>query len=96
MSKVMYTQRLSVGMTDKMDSLLEDLAISRTRKGKPVNKSDLIREAVRQYLDQQVEQIVEEVAALREHLQQQADFLVNLGEAIQPLIDLAAARAKKG
>lgn len=53
MNKVIYTKRLSVGITEKMDHLLEDLAITRTRRDKPVGKSDLIREAIRLYLDEQ-------------------------------------------
>ncbi len=53
MSNAKFTERLSVGITAAMGDLLEDIAISRTRKGKPVGKSDLIREAIRLYLDEQ-------------------------------------------
>jgi len=53
MSNAMYNKRLSVGITEKMDDMLEEIAISRTRKGKPVTKADVIREAVRFYFDHQ-------------------------------------------
>ncbi|MCQ3930208.1 MAG: hypothetical protein DPW16_07085 [Chloroflexi bacterium] len=53
MSHAKFTERLSVGITPAMDDLLEDIAISHTRKGKPVGKSDLIREAIRLYMDEQ-------------------------------------------
>lgn len=53
MSNAKFTERPTVGITPAMDDLLEDIAISRTRKGKPIGKSDLIRETVRQYLDEQ-------------------------------------------
>jgi len=36
-----------------MDRYLEDLAHTRTRKGKPMSKADLIREAIRYYMDNQ-------------------------------------------
>ncbi|KAB2902759.1 MAG: hypothetical protein F9K27_15500 [Anaerolineae bacterium] len=118
-SQALYNQRLSVSMTDKMNDLLEDMAISRTKKGKPVNKSDLVREAVRLYLDEQadargsrkqiakslegqMEQITTEIQALQQqietlsqHLDAQGEFLMKLGKALNPLIEMAAARAKK-
>jgi len=53
MTKPLFTERLSVGITPEMDRYLEDLARDRTRKGKTVNKSDLIREAIRFYMDNQ-------------------------------------------
>lgn len=53
MSNAKFTERPTVGITSAMDDLLEDIAISRTRKGKPIGKSDLIRETIRQYLDEQ-------------------------------------------
>ena len=55
MSKVLFNHRLSVSVTDKMDDLLEDIAITRTRKGNPITKADLIREALRLYLDEQAD-----------------------------------------
>jgi Arc/MetJ-type ribon-helix-helix transcriptional regulator len=55
MSKPLFTERLSFGMTPDMDRYLEELARTRTRQGKPTNKSDLLREAVRLYLDQQAD-----------------------------------------
>ncbi len=55
MSKVLFDHRLSVGVTDKMNALLEDIAIARTRHGSPVSKSDLIRDAIRLYLDEQAD-----------------------------------------
>jgi Arc/MetJ-type ribon-helix-helix transcriptional regulator len=54
-SPALYHQRLSVSVTDKMNDLLEDMASARTKKGKPINKSDLIREAVRLFLDEQAD-----------------------------------------
>ena len=53
MTKPLFTQRLSVGVTPEMDRYLEDLARTRTRKGKPLSKADLIREAIRYYMDNQ-------------------------------------------
>jgi len=53
MTKPLFTQRLSVGVTPEMDRYLEDLAHTRTRKGKPMSKADLIREAIRYYMDNQ-------------------------------------------
>lgn len=118
-SQALYNQRLSVSMTDKMNDLLEDMAISRTKKGKPVNKSDLIREAVRLYLDEQVDArgsrkqiakslegqieqlttelhtIHQQMEALSQQLDAQGEFLMKLGKALQPLIEMAAARAKQ-
>lgn len=44
MNNALYKHRLTVGVTEKMNDLLEDLAISRTRKDSPVSKADLIRE----------------------------------------------------
>ena len=55
MSKVLFDHRLSVGVTDKMNALLEDIAIARTRRGSPISKSDIIREAIRLYLDEQAD-----------------------------------------
>jgi Arc/MetJ-type ribon-helix-helix transcriptional regulator len=55
MSKVLFDHRLSVGVTDKMNALLEDIAIARTRRGSPISKSELIREAIRLYLDDQAD-----------------------------------------
>ena len=55
MSKALFNHRLSVSVTDKMDELLEDMAITRTRKGTPITKADLIREALRLYLDEQAD-----------------------------------------
>ncbi len=108
-SHVVYTKRLSVGVTDKMDGLLEDLAMARSRKGHPVTKSDLIREALRAYLDEQpdargsrkqvtkaievqLDTLTAQVAALTEGQAAQQDFLVRLGRALGPVIELAAAR----
>jgi Arc/MetJ-type ribon-helix-helix transcriptional regulator len=42
-------------MTPDMDRFLEELARTRTRKGQPVSKADLLRDAVRLYLDQQAD-----------------------------------------
>ncbi len=53
MGKPHFSHRLSVGITTGMNDKLEALAISRTRQGKPVGKSDVIREALRLYLDEQ-------------------------------------------
>ena len=55
MSKMLFDHRLSVSVTDKMGDLLEDIAITRTRKGNPIAKADLIREAIRLYLDEQAD-----------------------------------------
>ncbi len=55
MSKVKFDHRLTVGVSEKMNDLLEDLAVQRTRKGTPISKSDLIREALRAYLDEQAD-----------------------------------------
>src|SRR5579864_377760 len=49
----MFTERFSVSLTPEMDRYLEELARTRTRNGKPVHKTDLVREAVRVYLDSQ-------------------------------------------
>ncbi len=55
MSKPLFTERLSFGMTPDMDRYLEELAHTRSRQGKAVSKADLLREAVRLYLDQQAD-----------------------------------------
>jgi len=55
MSKPLFTERLSFGMTPDMDRYLEELARTRSRQGNPVSKADLLREAVRLYLDQQAD-----------------------------------------
>ena len=55
MSKPLYSERLSFGITPEMARYLEDLARSRSRAGKPTSKADLLREAVRLYLDQQAD-----------------------------------------
>ncbi len=55
MTKPLYTERLSFGMTPDMDRFLEELARTRSRNGQPVSKADLLREAVRLYLDQQAD-----------------------------------------
>lgn len=55
MSKPLFTERLSFGMTPDMDRYLEELARTRSRQGKSVSKADLLREAVRLYLDQQAD-----------------------------------------
>jgi hypothetical protein len=49
----MFTERFSVALAPEMDHYLEELARARTRNGKPVHKTDLVREAVRLYLDSQ-------------------------------------------
>lgn len=53
MTKPVFTERFSVALAPEMDHYLEELARARTRKGKPVHKTDLVREAVRMYLDAQ-------------------------------------------
>lgn len=53
MSKSLYTKRLSIGITDAMNDKLEELAVQRTRKGKTTSLADLVREALRMYLDEQ-------------------------------------------
>jgi len=55
MNKVLFNHRLSVGVTNKMNDLLEEIAMNRTRRGTPISKSDLIREAIRLYLDEQAD-----------------------------------------
>ncbi len=55
MSKPLFTERLSFGVTPEMDRFLEEMARTRTRKGKPTSKSDLLREAVRYYMDNQAD-----------------------------------------
>ena len=56
MTRPAFTQHLSVSITPDMDRFLEELARSRTRQSnKPVSKAQLIREAIRLYLDQQVD-----------------------------------------
>jgi len=55
LSKPLFTERLSFGMTPDMDRYLEELARTRSRQGKSVSKADLLREAVRLYLDQQAD-----------------------------------------
>ncbi len=55
MSKPLFTERLSFGVTPEMDRYLEELARARSRQGKPTSKADLLREAVRFYLDQQAD-----------------------------------------
>jgi len=37
MSKLLFNHRLSVGVTDKMNDLLQDIAIARTRQGTPIS-----------------------------------------------------------
>jgi metal-responsive CopG/Arc/MetJ family transcriptional regulator len=112
MSNVIYNKRLSVGLTDKMDDLLEDLAIARSRKGHPVTKSDLIREALRQYLEEQpdargsrkqitksleaqLEALAAQITELAEGQTAQQEYLVRLGRALGPVIELANARTQK-
>jgi hypothetical protein len=53
LSKPLFDHRLTVNVTPDMDRYLEDLARTRTRQGKPVSKADLIREAIRHYMDNQ-------------------------------------------
>lgn len=53
MSQTLYPHRLSVSLTEAMDEKLETLAVQRSRQGQPHSKSDLIREALRLYLDEQ-------------------------------------------
>ncbi len=57
MTERLFTQHLSVSITPDMDRFLEELARVRTRQGKnkPVSKAQLIREAIRLYLDQQAD-----------------------------------------
>jgi Ribbon-helix-helix protein, copG family len=57
MTESLFTQHLSVSITPDMDRYLEELARVRTRQGKnkPVSKAQLIREAIRLYLDQQAD-----------------------------------------
>ncbi len=55
MTKPLFTQRLTVNVTPDMDRYLEDLARSRTRQNQPISKSDLIREAIRFYMDNQAD-----------------------------------------
>ena len=57
MTKSLFTQHLSISITTDMDRLLEELARTRTRQSqnKPVSKAQLIREAIRLYLDQQAD-----------------------------------------
>lgn len=54
MSQEQFPHRLSVGISEKMNEKIEELAISRTRKGgRPISKADVMREALRYYLDEQ-------------------------------------------
>lgn len=53
MTKPLFTVRLTVNVTPDMDRYLEDLARGRTRNGKPISKADLIRDAIRHYMDNQ-------------------------------------------
>ncbi len=53
MTKPTFNHRLTVNVTPDMDRYLEDLARTRTRQGKPVSKADVIREAIRHYMDVQ-------------------------------------------
>jgi hypothetical protein len=53
MTKPVFTARFSVDLAPEMDRYLDELARTRTRNGKPVHKTDLVREAVRLYLDAQ-------------------------------------------
>jgi metal-responsive CopG/Arc/MetJ family transcriptional regulator len=56
MSNAKYTHRLSVYITDGMNAKLTELATKRTRsKGQQVSKADLIREALRLYLNEQTD-----------------------------------------
>lgn len=55
MSKPLFSHRLTVNVTPDMNRYLEELARSRTRQDKPVAKADLIREAIRYYMDDQVD-----------------------------------------
>ncbi|MHB8624621.1 MAG: hypothetical protein ACYDBJ_10685 [Aggregatilineales bacterium] len=81
MSKPLFTERLSVGITPEMDRYLEDLATVRTRKGKPMNKSDLIREAIRTYMDTQ-----EDLAGSRKQIAKSLDGkLQALMDAVQAM-----------
>jgi len=112
MSKVLYNHRLSVGVSDKMNDLLEDLAITRTRKGMPVSKSDIIREALRHYLDEQADargsrkQIAKslegqmdtlrhEMSQVTAQLARQQHMIIQLGQALQPVIDRVKPRPKQ-
>ncbi len=53
MSQSVYTCHFSVSITPEMDNHLETLAKVRTRSGKPVSKAEIVRDAIRWYLDQQ-------------------------------------------
>jgi Arc/MetJ-type ribon-helix-helix transcriptional regulator len=109
MSKLLFNHRLSVGVTDKMNDLLQDIAIARTRKGTPISKSDLIREAIRLYLDEQadargsrkqiakslegqIETLQAQMMQITEQLAFQQQMIVQLGQALQPVIDRVKPR----
>lgn len=111
MNKVLFNHRLSVGVSDKMNDLLKDIAIARTRRGTPISKSDLIREAIRLYLDDQadargsrkqiakslegqLETLRSDVTQLHEQLTQQQQMIIQLGLALQPVIDRVKPRPK--
>jgi hypothetical protein len=98
MSKPLFTERLSFGMTPEMDRLLEDIARLRTRKGKPVSKADLLREAVRLYLDQQDDlhgSRKQMVKSLEGELEHQAAALQALTVQVQKLTQLTQAQAQE-
>ena len=82
MSKPLFTERLSVGITPEMDKYLEDLATVRTRRGKPMSKSDLIREAIRAYMDTQ-EDLTGSRKQIAKSLDGKLQALIESVEAVQ-------------
>ena len=81
MSKPLFNHRLTVNVTPDMDRYLEDLARTRTRQGKPAAKADLIREAIRYYMDNQ-----DDLTGSRRQLARSLDGkLQNVMSALQAL-----------
>lgn len=53
MNKAKFDKRITVAITENMHILLEELARKQSRKGKPSTVADIVREAIRWYLEQE-------------------------------------------
>ena len=98
----------SVSMTPEMNRHLNELACVRARKGKPMSKADLIREAIRLYLDQQADlpgsrrQITKSIEGKMDALAEQseqdtalmAEHLVMLTQQVEALAGLVVEMHK--
>jgi hypothetical protein len=88
MSQSIYTCHFSVSITPEMDNHLETLAKVRARSGKPVSKAEIVRAAIRWYLDQQddlLARAVQIAKSLEGKLAALTDEVSLMGETLEHL-----------